>query len=138
MSLEAAEQWIQKVEDRLDRSNEVMIYSGNRLKECLGDKQSKFWAAHRLWLAQYSSEPQVPAAWSNSGYWLWQFTDGEYGPSPHTVAGVTGDCDVNVFDGNEEQLIAEWASGTMQPAPPDIIATVTVIAPVGVKVIVQQ
>jgi len=138
MSLADAQAWILAVEDNLGRPQECVLYSGNRIKELLGNNSSAFWSSRRLWLCQYTSgTPSWPATWSC--YWLWQFTDGTDGPAPHTVAGVNGCCDINAYDGTENELIAEWASGQVQPVPPpDIIATVTVIAPVGVKVIVQQ
>lgn len=140
MSLSAAQQWIQKVEDTQGRPNQCVLYSGNRIKEQLGNKLSEFWSSHRLWLCQYGNTPNVPAAWADTGYWLWQFTDGLSGPTPHTVAGVSGPCDVNAFDGTEDQLKSEWAGGTPSPPPPpeQPIVTVTIDVPAGVTVNVIQ
>lgn len=139
MSLGNAQAWIEKVEDDLGRVAECVLYSGNRIKETLGDKQSSFWSARRLWIAQYGSSAEVPAAWS--AYWLWQFTDGSSGPAPHNAAGC-GACDMNAYDSSADQLKAEWASGiarpTPPPPPPSEIVTITVDAPAGITVNVVQ
>jgi lysozyme len=142
MSLADAEAWIQKVEDNLGRPNECVLYSGNRIKETLGNKPSAFWSARRLWLAQYtSSQPDVPAAWKSKNYWIWQFTDGSNGPQPHSASGC-GTCDMNAYDFSEDQLKTEWASGIPQPSPPppapNQIVTVTIDAPSGISVNVIQ
>lgn len=143
MSLADAQAWIQRVEDNLGRANECVLYSGNRIKETLGDKPSAFWSARRLWIAQYSSSgPDLPAAWAS--YWLWQFSDGSSGPTPHNAAGC-GACDMNAYDSSEAQLKAEWASGKAQPTPPEPpspppsqLVTITIDAPPGVSVNVIQ
>ena len=56
-------------------------------------------------MARYGVQPALPRP-----YWLWQFTDGEVGPPPHTVPGV-GHCDINSYAGTPDQLAAEWAAG---------------------------
>jgi hypothetical protein len=92
-------------------------------------------------LAQYSTTPAVQASWD--GFWLWQYTDGHYGPTPHTLPGLDeAGVDLNSFDGSAEKLIAEWASGGVapQPIPPPLvpvrptIVTVHITAPPGVVV----
>lgn len=133
MLLSQAQDWITQVEDKQQRPNEVALYSGNRIKETLGNDASAFWSAHRLWLCQYGESPVVPKAWAK--YWLWQFTDGSSGPEPHTVAGVTGACDVNAYYSDEAQLKYEW-SGAPAPSPNNLIVTVS--APPGVTVKVIQ
>lgn len=114
MSLPQAEKWLNGVETKLKRPNHGVLYSGNLIKESLGPNIDTFWTAHRLWLAQYANKPVLPKAWKS--YWLWQFTDGSSGPTPHTVAGVKGTCDVNVYDFDEGRLKAEWATG-LAPNP---------------------
>jgi lysozyme len=114
MSPSQVKEWITKVEDALERPNECVIYGGNTIKEALGDEIDEFFASRRLWLCQYGSTPVVPPCWKT--YWLWQFTDGEVGPSPHTIDGI-GPCDINSYQGGADELIAEWASGSAQPAP---------------------
>jgi hypothetical protein len=68
-----------------------------------------------LWLCQYASDPVLPEAWDD--YWLWQFTDGNYGPSPHSIDGI-GPCDINSYQGSAEKLIGEWATGSSSVRPP--------------------
>jgi lysozyme len=78
------------------------VYSGHVIKEQLGGAGDVFLSRHRLWLAHYSSEPSWPDhTWST--YWLWQYTD--TGSCP----GVTGNCDLNRFVGDDtDQLVEEW------------------------------
>src|SRR5215813_410804 len=115
MSAEQAKEWITRVETLLDRHGECVIYSGNTAKEALGDSVSEFFGSRRLWLCQYGSAPTCQESWDKP--WLWQFTDGISGPTPHSIDGI-GPCDINSYDGTAKQLIAEWASGAAQPLPP--------------------
>ena len=113
MSADQAKQWITQVETALGRPGQCVIYSGNTAKELI-DGSDAFFGSRRLWLAQYSTTPQPQQSWAT--YWLWQFTDGHVGPTPHTVDGV-GPCDINSYAGSPDQLRAEWASGPSQPQP---------------------
>jgi lysozyme len=113
MSVSQAKEWITQVENALGRPGECVIYSGNTAKELIhGD--DPFFGSRRLWLCQYGSSPSTQESWDTYDYW--QFTDGDNGPSPHSVDGI-GHCDINSYDGTAEQLIAEWASGSAKPAP---------------------
>ena len=118
MSRSQAEQWIQGVEDRLGRPNQCVVYGGNTIKEAIPNSPNEFWSARRLWLCQYSDSASWPTeVWPV--YWLWQFTDGQYGPGPHSISGV-GHCDINSYrNGPPEQLEAEWATGQSEPTPPE-------------------
>jgi GH25 family lysozyme M1 (1,4-beta-N-acetylmuramidase) len=146
MSLQQAKDFVTQVEQGLNRPNQCVLYSGNQIKEDLGNQKDPFWSARRLWLAQYGSTPDWPPAWTT--YWLWQYTDGSVGPYPHTVDGCdSGGVDCNSYPGTPEQLAAEWASGVPGPLPPppppppsptDLMVTVTISAPPGVTVNVQQ
>jgi lysozyme len=136
MSVADCKTWITEVERALGREGQCVIYSGNTAKEQLGDKVDTFFGSRRLWLAQYSSTPAWQKSWH--GFWLWQFTDGEYGPTPHAIDGV-GPCDVNSYnDGTPEQLVAEWATGSEDqppaPAPDQPVVNVLINAPPGVIV----
>jgi len=141
MSLSNVKTWITEVEAALQRPGECVLYGGNTIKEALpNDGVDAFLAARRLWLCQYGSTPTWPATWDT--YWLWQYTDGVYGPSPHAIDGI-GPCDINSYDmGPAEQLIAEWASGKAQPPKPpepdQEVANVVIFAPDNVRVIVRQ
>jgi len=130
MSAAQAKEWIEKVEAALGRPGECVIYSGNTIKEALGDQSDAFFGVRRLWLCQYGTTPEVQASWVT--YWLWQFTDGEDGPSPHAIDGI-GHCDINSYAGTADQLIAEW-TGTPQPEPDDKEVMIDIMVPEGVSV----
>jgi lysozyme len=113
MSADQARQWITQVETALGRPGQCVIYSGSTAKELIAGSDA-FFGSRRLWLAQYGITPQPQQSWAT--YWLWQFTDGQVGPSPHAVDGV-GPCDINSYGGSPNQLSAEWASGASPPQP---------------------
>jgi lysozyme len=100
-----------------------IIYSGNVLKEQLQLADDEI-GDYPLWLAQYSSTPVLPAGFSK--YFLWQYTDGNAGPSPKSVPGVNPPVDCNDYQGDDAQLANEWinsgfvvGSGTpVGPEPP--------------------
>jgi lysozyme len=137
MSVNDCKTWITEVERQLGREGQCVIYSGNTAKEQI-DGADPFFGARRLWLAQYSSTPEWQRSWVS--FWLWQFTDGEYGQTPHAIDGV-GSCDINSYnDGTAERLIAEWATGSAdrppgpEPAPDQPVVNVLINAPPGVVV----
>jgi len=144
MSAANAQKWIEGVEGFLGRPGECVIYSGNTAKELISGKNS-FFGSRRLWLCQYTTgTPSWQESWDN--YWLWQYTDGQYGPSPHSINGV-GHCDINSYDqGTHDDLVATWATGKKEPAPPPppppppeaAIVDVLINAPPGVTVKIHQ
>ncbi len=74
------------------------LYSGSLIKEQLGDQlPHPLFAQCFLWLAQ---------SWT-----MWQYTDGNVGPQPHTVDGI-GNCDRDQFNGTLEQLQQLWGVAT--------------------------
>jgi lysozyme len=144
MSAADAKTWITEVENQLNRPNQCVVYSGNTAKEKIQGKDA-FFGARRLWLCQYTSgTPTWQASWDN--YWLWQFTDGVNGPTPHSINGV-GNCDISSFDreGGADVLKATWATGEAQPTstltpPLSLPSTTSVVisAPPGITVKVRQ
>jgi lysozyme len=94
------------------------LYSGHVLKEQIGNRIDSFLASTRLWLAQYGPELEWPQTWNHAGVWLWQYTDGEEGPQPHSVDGI-GHCDINSFDGTQQDLKATWAETRFPPPQPE-------------------
>jgi lysozyme len=111
MSLSQAKEFLKQIYERTGQR--PVLYSGNLIKEKLGKNKDEFLAQHRLWIAQYGAKAVVPPAWNN--YWLWQFTDGRYGPMPHQIPGIvgkknekSGPCDINSFPGTAEELAKEW------------------------------
>ena len=98
-----AVEFCQRIEQKTGRK--CIIYSGNTAKEEISGSNS-YLGEHRLWLAQYSSSPSPQASWDD--WWLWQYSDGQAGPSPHGCPGCTGDVDTNSYEGSRDQLRSEW------------------------------
>jgi lysozyme len=138
MPLEDVKIWIEAVETALCRPGQCVLYGGNTIKEnCNADP---FLTKRRLWLCQYGNSVTLPEGWDN--YWLWQFTDGVYGPAPHTIDGI-GNCDINSYVGSAAQLIDEWATGSSEvvppePIPPETVVNIIVAVPEGVKFKVRE
>ena len=138
MSLDDVKTWIDAVETRLGRPGECVLYGGNTIKEnANGDE---FLTSRRLWLCQYGDKAVLPEGYDK--YWLWQFTDGVYGPKPHAIEGI-GPCDINSYAGDPQQLVLEWASGKEQPeppepVPPESVVNIIVAAPKGTVIKVRE
>lgn len=71
-----------------------------------------------LWLADYRQEPELPAAWAERGWRLWQYAgdggpggSGPFGPLSRAVPGVDR-CDRNVFGGDVAALAAYWSGSS--------------------------
>jgi lysozyme len=110
MSLDGAREFLHAIEKSLGRK--AVLYSGNLIKETLGNDSDKYLSDHRLWLAQYGPVPKVPAAWDSP--WLWQFSgDGinNHGIKiPGVNASQASQLDMNSYDGDDETLASDWAS----------------------------
>lgn len=107
MSLDQARQFLTLVGQQVGRR--PVLYSGSLIKQTLPQPDT-FFGSHRLWLAQYASQPVLPASWQS--YWLWQYSNGSVGPQPQSVPGIPGadgQIDCNTFDGTLEDLCAQWA-----------------------------
>ena len=68
-----------------------------------------------LWLADFHEQPEVPYAWADRGWRLWQYVANEstetaaYGAAPRAIPGITH-CDRNLFAGDETLLARFWRS----------------------------
>ncbi len=100
----------------VSRINEVTgrfpgFYSGSLIKQQLGGKPADpLLSQCFLWLAQYGPAPtNTPATWP--AWTMWQYTDGNVGPQPHTVDGI-GNCDRDQFNGAIEDLQKLWGVAT--------------------------
>jgi lysozyme len=112
-----------------------IIYSGNVIKEQIGTKDVPWLRKYKLWLAHYSSSPSWPKqVWAE--YWLWQYSDGNVGPTPHGCSGVSGDVDTNSYEGSAEELREEW-SANAKPTPEEPVVEVLITAPDGIRVNVK-
>lgn len=66
-----------------------------------------------LWLADYREQPEIPDAWADRGWKLWQYAanqtplDVAYGSQARAVAGVSH-CDRNLFAGDVQALYRYW------------------------------
>lgn len=101
----------------------IAIYSSNAAKEALRGPDPVL-SKCRLWLAQYAAAPVCPPGWSKP--WLWQWT------AHGSIAGITGNVDLDSFDGTDDELRASWA-GVSEPPETDTV-TVTISVPRGSKV----
>jgi GH25 family lysozyme M1 (1,4-beta-N-acetylmuramidase) len=87
-----------------------VVYSGNTLKESIagaGQHGAEFLGQHRLWVAQYGPAVKLPYGFSD--WWLWQFSDGVINKGSAAVPGISGEVDLNTYQGTRDMLIAEWA-----------------------------
>lgn len=108
VSLVAARKFMETVKQQTGRY--PWLYSGFLVKEQLGNTIDPFWQQIKFWLSHYSANPKWPLCWEKPT--LWQFTGDGVGPLPHTVPGITiqGGCDINSFDGTDDELKAVWAT----------------------------
>jgi len=114
-SLDDVKEFLRRVEQATGQR--PALYSGHVLKEQLGNRIDSYLAGTRLWLAQYGPNLEVPRNWPG-GAWLWQYTDGQEGPQPHTVDGI-GHCDINSYSGTQDQLRQTWAEASVAPPEPE-------------------
>lgn len=108
VSLDAA--WIFMEVVKVETGRYPWLYSGFLIKEQLGMRKDPFWAQVKLWLSHYNANPKWPPTWDKPT--LWQFTGDGVGPMPHDAPGVTipGGCDINSFDGTDDELTRVWAT----------------------------
>jgi lysozyme len=84
---------------------------GVRLSEPVGP--NSILARCDLWLADPREEPELPYAWSDRGWRLWQYvaneseSDAAYGTASRAIPGITH-CDRNLFAGNAVELHRFW------------------------------
>jgi GH25 family lysozyme M1 (1,4-beta-N-acetylmuramidase) len=106
-SAASARAFLERIEDRLGRK--AVIYSGNVAKEELKGRDAYF-GAHRLWLCQYGPAWKVQQSWTAP--WLWQNNGDSYGPGPHQIPGIRGNCDNNclIDPMTVDDLINGWAA----------------------------
>lgn len=104
ITLSIAMDFLHEIEKRLGRKPK--LYTGSYMYDLFGKNPCADLTPYSLWWARYGEAPQVHPTWSK--YWLWQYTDGHNGPTPHSVPGF-GYCDCDHFDGTPQDLIVSWA-----------------------------
>ena len=103
MSVQQAEQFIQTIQAQTGRlpgfySSNYFVKQNNITSQSI---ISQCW----FWLALYGNDPSVPPPFN---IWtLWQYTDGNAGPDPHSVNGI-GNCDRDQFNGSLDNLKKLW------------------------------
>jgi len=119
-----AVQFCQRMEQKTGRK--CVIYSGNVAKENIHGV-NQYLGSHRLWLAQYASTCSTQESW-NGRVFIWQYSDGIHGPTPHGCPGCTGEVDTNSWTGTREELQARWSGlvAPPEPVPPDTQARVDI------------
>src|SRR5262245_47350419 len=132
--LHQAVQWLMDKSNEYDKNIQITIYSGNTLKEKLGNSHDDLLASSTdLWLAQYTSgTPSWPKG-TYGVYSLWQYSESG------SVSGVDGDVDLNTFNGSRDNCI-KWIGPVPQeePVPPPTeVATVSITTSGDVQVIVN-
>lgn len=106
MTLAQAEAFVQAVFQRTGRWPGV--YGGSYLRQLLGSSTTSVLGNCWLWVSEYGSQPVIAPLWSQ--WTLWQYTDGNVGPNPHSVAGV-GNCDRDMYNGDLAALQRWWPAG---------------------------
>lgn len=106
MTLAQARQFVQMIRNETGRW--PVIYGGHLLREAVGHQPDPILSNCPLWYARYGNSPiGIPTqVWPT--YTLWQYTDGDVGPEPHTTPGAGGGIDRNIFQGTTEQLRNQW------------------------------
>lgn len=82
------------------------IYGGRLLREALIGVTTSVLSKCPLWYSRYNVGPTgIPSIWES--WTLWQYTDGNSGPDPHSVPGF-GRCDRNTYNGTKNQMRTRW------------------------------
>jgi lysozyme len=137
-ALDQAIEFLEAVAELTGKS--PVLYSGHVIKEQLDKEVDLRIYDYRLWLAQYSSSPELPKGYDS--YWLWQYTD------KGQLPGIAPAVDLNQYFGDSlDDLREEWSGGDMpepepepEPGPePDVpmfTTTITIVSesPIGVHV----
>ncbi|MEM5432175.1 glycoside hydrolase family 25 protein [Cupriavidus oxalaticus] len=106
MTLDQAHDFVTRVKDKTGRW--PMIYGGNMLRDAVqAHGADPILKNCPLWYARYRNQPiGIPVdTWPR--FTLWQYTDGNLGPSPHAFPGLDA-TDRDCYSGTEAQLKAEW------------------------------
>lgn len=103
MSLDDARAFVTQINTTVGRF--PGLYSGSLIKQQLGNNTDPLLSQCFFWLAQYGPNAVLPTNWPT--WTLWQYTDGNLGPQPHTVPGI-GACDRDKFNGDLDDLKKLW------------------------------
>lgn len=119
MSIDEAEKFVSYIQEQTGIW--PGLYSGNDIKEQLGNRKDTPLKNCWLWIAQYGSRAtNIPPAWSD--WTMWQYTDGSVPSSaagPKTVNGI-GKCDRNFFNGTMAELRVFWGKESISKSEAEI------------------
>ena len=112
-----------------DLGREVMIYTSPSFWKEFGSPDDPFFAARKLWIANYYvNAPVIPAPWTR--WTFWQYTDLGDGLS---LGAESKELDMNWYNGTKEALYAEFNIALEaipvpepEPIPAGCIMTVSV------------
>jgi lysozyme len=122
MRLAQAEQFVQTIQQRTGRLPVVYIHPKWADGHSMGRRRlalerpvtsSSILARCPLWVADYREQPDIPSAWADKGWTLWQYIADEneshaaYGTVPRAIPGISH-CDRNLFNGDEAALRRFW------------------------------
>ena len=103
MTNQQGEDFINQIKARTGKY--PILYGGNYLKTNMTNHPDSALKNCALWLSEYGPHARLPHGWNN--WTFWQYTDGNLGPTPHTVAGI-GNCDRDAFNGDAASLQSFW------------------------------
>lgn len=99
--------WLATVESLTKRK--PLIYTSPSFWSVYMGNTAEF-TKYRLWVANYNvDQPTVPGAWPRWTFWQWTSTG--------RVDGISGDVDVNAFQGSRDQLSSLANDGPAPAAP---------------------
>lgn len=107
MPLADAEQFAVRIKEKTGRL--PVIYTGKWVMDIInpqGHTSPLFDCP--LWVASYNAVPALPGGWKTWN--LWQYTNGNSGPLPHTLSGL-GSNDLNVYNGTLDEMKTFWQTG---------------------------
>ena len=122
MRLSQAEAFVQTIQQRTGRLPVVYTHPKWADGHSMGRRRlaldkpvgpSSILARCPLWVADYRETPEIPSAWYDKGWTLWQYIGDEsesnaaYGTVPRAIPGVSH-CDRNLFNGDEAALRRFW------------------------------
>lgn len=110
MSTAQAKDFMMKVDEKMGRRTGLYSYVPF-FKEHLNGVIDSWWGQRPIWVAAYPSSIKEPTGLPlclGEHYWLWQYSDGQAGPQPHTCDGITGLVDSNHYPGTEADLFSYW------------------------------
>lgn len=147
-SVSVADVFCQAVEDALGAP--IGVYGGNVPRERFAASPVSTAVLERfskrpLWFAAYGGIKdltQLPEPWVKVGTFLWQDDGDRYGPGPHSIPGINGNCDNSTvvapmtFASLHSQWLGSEPGVKPKPVPPPPAPVPTPVPPVA-PVVVQ-